>query len=562
MRHEFHSFIGLAMALAAVASPAAAEVRVRHLISPGQPAPGIPEATLVNLTAPTIFPAVDLRGQTLASAFLTGPGVTDTNNSAAWLVDVNRSTLLFREGDTIPGLPTDVSISVWRMIGISDDSTAFLTLNLRGNVGGTTDSLLARVRPGDSLHVLAREGEPVPFRPNLVWGDWGRALGAVTPDGDLVFRTLSSGPAVAAIADAAGISPVYVEGDPLDDLPGATATGGFVAVASAGRAALLSMMLSGPGIDTTNDSAIFEFRDAALHLRLREGSPAADLPGVLYRNFNYQVPVVAIRRPQWVIPTTLSGDGVVPTNNEAFFLIADGEVSLLTREGDPAPGTPGGVLANPIWYQPHRDGVVFHATDAASGWDAGLWLATPDGVARIVHEGDPAPDHDPMFVFVNFRPFGNYSPIRINDAGRLAFQGLINDPLDDTNSIYGTDPLGRLRRGVAVLDQVATPIGVRTLGSFLGATMAEDGGLVVLATLSAPSPGNALIRLDVGCPGSGCDDLDIGAQDCVVDLADLARLLIDFGGGNEAGDVNRDGDVDLADLSLMLTAFGRDCRGL
>jgi hypothetical protein len=51
--------------------------------------------------------------------------------------------------------------------------------------------------------------------------------------------------------------------------------------------------------------------------------------------------------------------------------------------------------------------------------------------------------------------------------------------------------------------------------------------------------------------------------DSVVDIADLATLLANFGtlsGGTLAnGDINGDGAVDLADLTLLLSDFGRNC---
>jgi uncharacterized membrane protein len=61
-------------------------------------------------------------------------------------------------------------------------------------------------------------------------------------------------------------------------------------------------------------------------------------------------------------------------------------------------------------------------------------------------------------------------------------------------------------------------------------------------------------------PEPGPGDLN-GDGDC--DLADLARLLTNFGTPDgatpEKGDIDGDGDVDLADLTLLLAAFGVGC---
>jgi hypothetical protein len=80
------------------------------------------------------------------------------------------------------------------------------------------------------------------------------------------------------------------------------------------------------------------------------------------------------------------------------------------------------------------------------------------------------------------------------------------------------------------------------------------------------------------CPdlGDGCTDCpnpgssgdyctaDILNADCLVNLADLAQLLgnygITSGGTHEDGDLDGDGDVDLADLAALLGQYGDDCN--
>ncbi len=73
-----------------------------------------------------------------------------------------------------------------------------------------------------------------------------------------------------------------------------------------------------------------------------------------------------------------------------------------------------------------------------------------------------------------------------------------------------------------------------------------------------------------GCPNPGASgnfctaDID-GSSDCIVDLADLAVLLSNYGTTSGAthnqGDLEgNDGDVDLADLAAMLSQYGDDCN--
>lgn len=87
---------------------------------------------------------------------------------------------------------------------------------------------------------------------------------------------------------------------------------------------------------------------------------------------------------------------------------------------------------------------------------------------------------------------------------------------------------------------------------------AEDAGAgsVVEAAVDAFN----VAAIDCTPPTSCPEDLD---GDGDVDLADLSVLLAHFGLGGganpEDGDIDGDHDVDLADLSLMLAAFGQPC---
>jgi hypothetical protein len=75
--------------------------------------------------------------------------------------------------------------------------------------------------------------------------------------------------------------------------------------------------------------------------------------------------------------------------------------------------------------------------------------------------------------------------------------------------------------------------------------------------------GQALIRIPLpagGCPNPGCEVLDLNG-DCIVDIADLALLLGDFGCNSGCvADLNDDTIVDIADLALMLSGFGTNCN--
>lgn len=76
--------------------------------------------------------------------------------------------------------------------------------------------------------------------------------------------------------------------------------------------------------------------------------------------------------------------------------------------------------------------------------------------------------------------------------------------------------------------------------------------------------GLALFRSAPGCPSPGCEAGDLDA-DCIVGLADLSDLLEHFGCAladpcyDADADIDGDGVVGLSDLSALLDEFGADC---
>lgn len=548
--------------LVSMTTIATADIRVRHLFSPG-PAPGLPEGVVVQAIFGPGNPILTNRiGQTLVIARLIGTDVTPDNEGALWLVEPGHAELLLRKGDAITGLPADVVLGGFSALGMADDNTVFLRAVLSGPVAVGANSALLYVRPGEAPVVLAVEGDEIPGRPGEVWGDWLRAVGAASRNGELVFSMTTSGNQALAIATTAGITPIYFVGDPIPDVPDATGTIESVGAVANGPIVHLMARLSGPGLTTANDQALYEYRDGALGLLAREGDPAHGLPGMFYgRLHSFGLPhtdgVGAMS-----FGAALTGANLPPLDPFGLFMADANGVRPLMVSNDPLPGLPEDtVLFNLAWTSPHPNGAAFFAQDSDGG-ARGLWRVTDAALVNIARQGDTPPDNAPPFMFVNFPPFGNYGPVRYSRNGRLAFHGLHDDPLTDLPTVYGDDPLGNLRRGLGGGDMVETPMGDQRIGFVSDIRLTDDGGIIALASLPDSPGSSGLFRIDIGCPGSGCDDIDIAGSDCVVDLSDLAQLLADFGsaGRGLAGDIDRSGLVDLADLAALLAGFGSDCR--
>src|SRR5262245_39446954 len=166
---------GVAVSLWAT-SGASADVRTRVLAMTGQPAAGFPNGALIGSFSTTWQrPVLNDLGHVVFTGAAVGPGITSLNDTAVWLADSSGLTLLVREDDPVPGL-TDVRVSFWTVVGLSNADDVFLRVQFRGNVTGINDSALCRVRPGEPLVIIAREGDPVSEDPadgtwTLIFGD-------------------------------------------------------------------------------------------------------------------------------------------------------------------------------------------------------------------------------------------------------------------------------------------------------------------------------------------------------------------------------------------------------
>jgi len=192
--------------------------------------------------------------------------------------------------------------------------------------------------------------------------------------------------------------------------------------------------------------------------------------------------------------------------------------------------------------------------DPAGAWDG--WTITPD----LMLSGEafsitgPDLDADGLTDFGYTYWFTNYTPTAENNTGPT----IAGDP----NAIPQTAP------GIEdVFDQFADPnLSVYVDTYWFGGESFAQFYLELFGWLIPDPP----------CPsGYYTADIDCGSHpcDCVVGLADLAQLLAHYGMTENAthgmGDVDcwyeegqcwGDGDVDLADLAVLLSQYGDDCN--
>jgi hypothetical protein len=258
-----------------------------------------------------------------------------------------------------------------------------------------------------------------------------------------------------------------------------------------GQTALLGRMIGGlGGVTSDTDTGIWIDAGGSLTLVAREGTQAPGTPaGAVFSELSRD-PVLN-DAGQTAFPAYLreGAGGVTASNNAGIWAQRGGQLQLVARTGNAAPGTPAGVNFGSFTANSYGDGffafnnagqTAFTATLMSSGGvvssnDSGIWSDLGGTLALIAREGMQAPGAPAGAVFDDLT---TKSPV-LNNNGQLAVTA-------------------QLRVG---------PGGVVTDNNF-GIWLADKDGasLVVREGSTAPTPAGAIFRhlsdVQINDPGS------------------------------------------------------------
>jgi hypothetical protein len=219
---------------------------------------------------------------------------------------------------------------------------------------------------------------------------------------------------------------------------------------SSGDVAFRSFLSGGDVTGSTNDRGIWAESAGSLNFAIRNGSHAPGTPadvnfaGISVPTFNASGRIIFY--------STLTGPSVVTLgnpNNVGLWSDSTGTVDLITRSGDPAPGTPSGVnflnsfikvevlnAAGQTAFTSFLDGPD---VDGSNG--EGIWLGVPGNLTLVARTGSHAPG---TASGVNFRQNFSLEPA-LNDAGQVAFSGRLTDSAANGNTGIWAGAPGALR---------------------------------------------------------------------------------------------------------------------
>lgn len=180
---------------------------------------------------------------------------------------------------------------------------------------------------------------------------------------------------------------------------------------------------------TSNDEGLWSGLPGSIQLVAREGSSAPGTTGVFGQN-SWTGPSCVNSTGTVAFSASLTGPGIDSTNNIGIWVGAPGAVALVARAGNPAPGTPAGVVFSggmQNWLMLNDAGhIVFRANLAGPGVtssnDAGIWAGLPGALVLVAREGDVAPGTGGVFDLFNYQ-FEAYPVPVINAAGEVVFSG-------------------------------------------------------------------------------------------------------------------------------------------
>ena len=248
--------------------------------------------------------------------------------------------------------------------------------------------------------------------------------------GQVAFFSIIDGPGVDGFSDEAvfagstnSLQMIVRKGDEVEGLTPGTS---FLVISQNplldefGHVGFLGAM-DGPGINSSNDLAIFSDTTGSLQAVVREGNPAPGT-GAFHANI-IQIPSMS-NIGQIVFAGNLSGAGVEDINDTALFSHGNGPISLLAREGDPAPGAAPGVdfvgLQN-VRARINANGhTVFHG-NLSNGGSEGLFTDRSGILQSVALAGTAAPGTE---LGVNFIAFSS-SSLSINSNDQIAFHAYL-----------------------------------------------------------------------------------------------------------------------------------------
>jgi hypothetical protein len=431
------------------------------VVRAGDPAPGIAAHDFFQFSGGAMANA---SGDVVLRATCRTDGGLLTSCTGLWTGAAGNLQLLALNGDPAPGTAgfsfgQNFAIASFDDLGVTSFNADFLTPEGQrvGVWTGTPGSLQPIVVPGDPVPdtvglsfveaygLTNRAGTTVIAAATddpTVYGHWGYwktgagGLSIVAKGGDEAPGTggRTFGNLTAGASGAAGA------GWPPNDAPSVADVTGPI-LNPLGHIAFNGFLDPIDPLTGYGDEGIWIQDDLGLRLVTMVGDPAPGTAGLQFGDFNH-VNFNSLGQVAFDAGVN-SGD---PANDRGIWRGLPDNLTLLVREGDPAPGTAGETFKY-LTYGPSLNDtgeLVFQARLAGSG-NEGIWVARADGLIELVlREGEVLKVKDGDYRTIQTLGIGDGMPSsfatynRFNEAGQMV---LFVEFTDGTNGDFLASPI-------------------------------------------------------------------------------------------------------------------------
>jgi hypothetical protein len=201
-------------------------------------------------------------------------------------------------------------------------------------------------------------------------------------------------------------------------------------VCASDGAVAFNSLIDGPGVSILNDTAIWHHDGSTTLLAIREGDQAAGMPaGVVHRNLSRP----RMSENGSVVYSSETYSGGVFHKSGIWLWETNGTTSLLVETGSTAPGTSAlltSLHSSQPLLTPGGEVVFMGHLDSTTGWnyagstDSALWRGVPGNLQLIAKSGDPAPG---MPAGTNLERFRSNETL-VDATGRVVFATAIAGP--------------------------------------------------------------------------------------------------------------------------------------
>ena len=389
-------------------------------------------------------PQIDAAGRVAVTTMLAGAIQPGVDEAALYVGTPGALSLLARTGGAAPGTTAQYAPFFNVALGRAGHVGFASRLMGSGVTTTNRDAVFASSTPVAPLALRARQGSASPLPGSPTYTGVTREPPAVGGGGHIAFTAAASGGTSIITGTAGGAMSVLARSGTAAPGTSSTFTSfaDDLHVDTTGRVAFKAT-LSGTNNGVASPQAFFLATPAlGVTMVARGGDPAPDLPGAHLSQL-LTAATRANDNAQLAFRATISGAGVDSTNNQAIFAGPAGAVRLIARTGDPVPDADP-VTSNPKLFalsQPliSDDGLVaFHATfDGSLSPANGIFVTDAAGeLFTLVRSGQQlVVDGTPHTVRDLRMQSDDPNASALSGAGHLVFSATFTD---DTSAVFVT----------------------------------------------------------------------------------------------------------------------------